>query len=139
MINPSLKHPFRAEIRSARNITSQDELKIFVSSLLRQRKHPLPDEKYVVERGTVWRGLEEVYRKCTNFDRRGRLSLNEAANILSRENERLSTDLDVVNLKVSQGTAVQQFDQRLAAQLEDAGNEEPVQQLEYALTVIKRG
>lgn len=94
----------------------------------------MPDEKYVVERGTVWRGLEEVYRKCTNFDRRGRLSLNEAANILSRENERLSTDLDVVHLKVSQGTAVQQFDQRLAAQLEDAGNEEPVQQLEYALT-----
>ena len=48
MINPSLKYPFRAEIRSARGITSQDELKIFISSLLRQMKHPLPDEKYVV-------------------------------------------------------------------------------------------
>ena len=133
MINPSVKYPYCLEIRSAGNISSQDELKIFLSSLLRQNKCPLPDKKYVAERATVWRGLEEIYIGCTNFDRHSRLSLREAANIMSRENKRVSSDLDVVHLKVSQASAVQQFDQRLAFQLKDNANEEPAEQLECFL------
>ena len=53
---------------------------------------------------------------------------------MSRENKRVSTDLDVLNLNVSQATAVQQFDQRLAAQLKDNVSEElPAKQFECAL------
>ena len=124
MINPSVKYPYRSEIRSAESISSQDELKIFLSSLLRQKKLPLLDEKYVAQRATVWRGLEEIYRRCGNFDRHSQLSLRGAANIISREDKRVSTDLDVLHLKVNQATAVQQFDQRLAAQLKDNVREE---------------
>ena len=76
IINPSVKYPYRSEIRSAGNISSQDQLKIFISSLLRQKKLPLYDDKYAVERATVWRGLEEIYRGCANFDRHSRLSLD---------------------------------------------------------------
>ena len=63
MINPSLKHPFILEMRLAQQkITSQEELKVFVHSLLSQGKHPLPDKKYEVECATVWRGLEGDYK-----------------------------------------------------------------------------
>lgn len=133
LINPSVKYPYRSEIRSAGNISSQDQLKIFISSLLRQKKLPLYDDKYAVERATVWRGLEEIYRGCANFDRHSRLSLEEAATILCRESKRVSDDLDVVHLKVSQATAVQQFDHRLAVQLEGNTDEKPAEQMECAL------
>ena len=53
LINPSVKYPYRSEIRLARNVSSQDQLKIFISSLVSQKKLPLADEKYAVERGTV--------------------------------------------------------------------------------------
>ena len=32
IINPSAKYPYRSEIRSAGNVFSQDQLKIFISS-----------------------------------------------------------------------------------------------------------
>ena len=52
-INLSLKCPYLF-VRSEGNIGKycQDELKRFISSLLRRGKHPL-DEKYEVERATV--------------------------------------------------------------------------------------
>ena len=119
MINPSLKHPFILEMRSAQQkITSQEELKVFVRSLLSQGKHPLPDKKYEVERATVWRGLEGVYKACTNFDRKSRLSLKEVATIMRQENKRFLRDVDVVHLGISQGTAVQCFDEQHAMQLQ---------------------
>ena len=102
MINPSVKYPYCSEIQSAESISLQDELKIFLFSLLHQKKSPLPDEKYVAQHATIWTGLEEIYRHCANFDRHSRLSLREVANIMSREDKRASSDLDVLHLKVSQ-------------------------------------
>lgn len=133
MINPNLKHPFRLEIRSAGSISSQEGLKKFICSQLSQRKHPLPDKKYEVERATVWIGLESVYRGCVDFDRTSRLSLKDAGEILSEDNERASHDLDVFPLKVSQATAVQQFDERIAIELNETERKDP-QQLESSLT-----
>lgn len=66
---------------------------------------------------TVWYDLEKVYRGFTNFDRNRRLSLQEAGHILRRQHER-SRDLQVVNLKVSQATALEEFDARVAAGME---------------------
>jgi len=123
LINPSLKCPYLVEVRSEGNIGCQDELKRFISSLLRRGKHPLPDEKYEVERATVWCALEEVYKGCVNFNRQSRLSLDKAATILSREEK----DFDVIPLKISQATAVEQFDQKLATYLHEAGHEEALQ------------
>lgn len=123
LINPSLKCPYLLEVRSEGNIGCQDELNRFISSLLRRGKHPLPDEKYEVERATVWCALEEVYKGCVNFNRQSRLSLDKAATILSREEK----DFDVIPLKISQATAVEQFDQKLATHLHEAGHEEAVQ------------
>ena len=117
MINPSLKFPYRSEIRSAGCVSSQEELKKFICSLFRQKKHPLPDTNYEVQRATVWCGLEEVYRRCVNFDRHHRMPLEEAAKILKRSSDGLSENVDVVHLKVSQGTATERFDQRMAARL----------------------
>ena len=79
-------------------------MKSFVSSLLHQKKYPLADEKYVVQHPTIWRGLEEVHK---------------GAEIMSRENGRVSTDLDIMHLKVSQSKAVKQFNCSLAVQLKD--------------------
>ena len=41
--------------------------------------------------------------------------------------------MDVLHLKVSQVTAVQQFDQQLAVQLKDNASEEPAKQLKCVL------
>lgn len=119
MINPSLKYPFLTEIKSRGNISTHDQVKSFVSSLLHRKKYPLADEKYVVQHPTIWRGLEEVHKGYTNFDWSSRLSLKDAAEIMSRENGRVSTDLDVMHLKVSQSKAVKQFNCSLAVQLKD--------------------
>ena len=65
--------------------------------------------------------------------RHSRLSLEEAATILSRENKRVSDDPDVMHLRVSQAKAVQQFDHRFAVQLKDNATDEPAEQSENAL------
>lgn len=116
LINPSLKCPYLLEVRSEGNIGCQDELKRFISSLLRRGKHPVPDEKYEVERATVWCALDEVYKGCVNFNPQSRLSLHKAATILSTEEK----EFDVIPLKISQATAVEQFDQELDTHLHEA-------------------
>ena len=116
MLNPSLKTPYVIEVRSE-GVNSQEQLKKFIRSLLEEQKHPLQDVKYDIDRATVWYDLEKVYRGFTNFDRNRRLSLQEAGQILRRRHER-SRDLQVVNLKVSQATALEEFDARVAAGME---------------------
>ena len=74
LINPSLKCPYLLEVRSEGNIGCQDELKRFISSLLRREKHPVPDEKCEVERAILWCALDEVYKGCVNFNPQSRLS-----------------------------------------------------------------
>ena len=108
MLNPSLKTPYVIEVRSE-GVNSQEQLKKFIRSLLEEQKHPLQDVKYDIDRATVWYDLEKVYRGFTNFDRNRRLSLQEAGQILRRRHER-SRDLQVVNLKVSQATALEEFE-----------------------------
>lgn len=71
----------------------------------------------------MWCALEEVFKGCVNFNRQSRLPLDKAATILSREEK----DLDVLPLKISQATAVEQFDQKLATHLHEAGHGEAVQ------------
>ena len=93
-------------------------MKEFIVSLLQKEKLPLQDEKYAIDRATVWCELEKVYRGCTNFARKERMPLQEAAQILARRQDRFSRDVQVVNLRVSQATALEEFDQRLAAKLE---------------------
>ena len=119
MINPSLKYPYRSEIRSAGCVSSPEELKKFICSLFRQKKHPLPDTNYEIQRATVWCGLKEVYSGCVNFERHHRMPLEEAAKILKRGSNGLSENVDVVHLKVSQGTATEHCDQRIAARLKE--------------------
>ena len=82
MINPSLKYPFCSEIRSVGRINSQEDLKKFIGSLLREEKHPLQDTNYEIQRATVWCGLEEVYKGCVKFEPHCRLPLDEAAKIM---------------------------------------------------------
>ena len=118
MLNPSLKTPYIMEVRSEGGVSSQEKLKEFIVSLLQKQKLPLQDEKYAIDRATVWCELEKVYRGCTNFARKERLPLQEAAQILARRQDRFSRDVQVVNLRVSQATALEEFDQRLAAKLE---------------------
>ena len=108
MLNPSLKTPYVIEVRSE-GVNSQEQLKKFIRSLLEEQKHPLQDVKYDIDRATVWYDLEKVYRGFTNFDRNQRLSLQEAGQILRRRHER-SRDLQVVNLKVSRATALEEFE-----------------------------
>lgn len=123
LINSSLKYPFRSEIRSAGGISCQEELRKFICSLLIQKKHPLQDPKYEVQRATVWSGLEEVYNGCVNFNRNCGMSLEEAADIKESSLD-LSEYVDVVHLKVSQGTAIEQLDQQLAFRLKDTAEHE---------------
>ena len=107
-INPSLKTPYVIEVRSE-GVNSQEQLKKFIRSLLEEQKHSLQDVKYDIDRATVLYDLEKVYRGFTNFDRNRRLSLQEAGQILRRRHER-SRDLQVVNLKVSQATTLEEFE-----------------------------
>lgn len=118
LINPSLKCPYILDIRSAEGVSSQEELKTFVTSLLAAEKRPLQDLKYEIHRATAWYELEKVYLGCTKFDRQQRLSLEEAGLVLVRRQERFSTDTEIIHLKVSQATALENFDHQVAVELE---------------------
>ena len=118
MINPSLKCPYILEILSAGGVSSQEELKKLIISLLATEKRPLQDVKYELDRATAWCDLENVYRGFTKFDRQQRLTLEEAGWILSRREGRFSRDIEVIHLKVSQATSLERFDLKMAAELE---------------------
>lgn len=47
-------------------------------------------------------------------------TLEEAGRILSRREGRLSRDIEVINLKISQATSIEHFDQKMAAELESS-------------------
>ena len=118
LLNPSLKSPYILEMRSE-GVRNQEQLKKFITELLRKEKLPQHDEKYDVDRATVWFALEEVCRGCLNFNRDKRFSLQEAAHLLARRQERFSMDFQVINLRVSQATALEQFDQKAAEELQE--------------------
>lgn len=111
VINSSLKFRYRSEIRSARCVSSPEELKKFICSLFRQKKHPLPDTNYEIQRATVYCGLEDVYSGCVNFERHHRMPLKEAAKILKRSSDSPPENVHVVHLNVSQGTGIENFDE----------------------------
>ena len=66
------------------------------------------------------RGGVYTYLRDASTSTGRRLSLDKAATISSRE-------VDVIPLKISQATSVEQFDQKLATHLHEAGHEEAVQ------------
>ena len=118
LLNPSLKSPYILEMR-AEGVRTQEQLKKFITELLRNEKLPQHDEKYDIDRATVWFALEEVFRGCLNFNREKRLSLQEAAQILARRHDRFSMDFQVINLRVSQATALEHFDQKVAVEFQE--------------------
>ena len=103
LLNPSLKSPYILEMRSE-GVRNREQLKKFITELLRKEKLPQHDEKYDVDRASVWFALEEVCQGCLNFNRR---------------QERFSMDFQVINLRVSQATALEQFDQKAAEELQE--------------------
>ena len=118
LLNPSLKSPYVLEMR-AEGVRTQEQLKKFITELLRKEKLPQHDKKYDIDRATVWFALEEVFRGCLNFNREKRLSLQEAAQILARRHDRFSMDFQVINLRVSQATALEHFDQKVAVDFQE--------------------
>lgn len=117
MINPSLKCPYILYMRSAGGVSSQEELKKLIISLLATEKLPLQDVKYELDRTSAWCDLAKVYRGCTKFDRQQRFTLEEAGRILSRREGRFSRDIEDINLKISLATSIEHFDQKVAAEL----------------------
>lgn len=69
LLNPSLKSPYILEMR-AEGVRTQEQLKKFITELLRKEELPQHDKKYDIDRATVWFALEEVFRGCLNFNKR---------------------------------------------------------------------
>ena len=117
LLSPSLKSPYILEMR-AEGVRTQEQLKKFITKLLRKEELPQHNKKYI-DCATVWFALEEVFRGCLNFNREKRLSLQEAAQILARRHDRFSMDFQVINLRVSQATALEHFDQKVAVDFQE--------------------
>ena len=118
LLNPSLKSPYILEMR-AEGVRTQEQLKKFITKLLQKEELPQHNKKYDIDCATVWFALEEVFRGCLNFNREKRLSLKEAAQILARRHDRFSMDFQVINLRVSQATALEHFDQKVAVDFQE--------------------
>ena len=117
LLNSSLESPYILEMR-AEGVRTQEQLKKFITKLLRKEELPQHNKKYI-DCATVWFALEEVFRGCLNFNREKRLSLQEAAQILARRHDRFSMDFQVINLRVSQATALEHFDQKVAVDFQE--------------------
>ena len=118
LLNPSLKSPYILEMQ-AEGVRTQEQLKKFITELLRKEELPQHNKKYNIDCATVWFALEEVFRGCLNFNREKRLSLQEAAQILVRRHDRFSMDFQVINLRVSQATTLEHFDQKVAVDFQE--------------------
>ena len=94
----------------------------FVSNLLRDNRRPLTDAKYNKHRAREWSSLEEVYLGCTNWDPTKRLSILAVEKILSREYS-VSKNCDQFKLSVTQSTATELNDRRVAFKLQCSGRE----------------
>lgn len=70
----------------------------------------------------MWCALEEVYKGWIGRQAES-MVLRQSSPILSREEK----DFDVIPLKISQATAKEQFDQKLATHLHETGHEEALQ------------
>ena len=117
MINPNLKCPYLLEIRSCeKNIQTQEDVYNFVGNRLRQRKRPMSDIKYNLSHATIWSCLEEVYIGCTSFDSDMRFSLRDVEEVLNGKYD-VDNTCDVVKMKVTQTTAIEQMDHQVAIKL----------------------
>ena len=88
----------------------------------------MQDAKYEIARATIWRELENVFRGCVKLKREKRFSLDESSAILKRdEDQHFRTNMDFIQLKVSQASAEEQFDEQLASQFEERGSNNIVQ------------
>ena len=117
MINPNLKRPYLLEIRSSeKNIQTQEDVQNFVGNRLRQKERPVSDIKYNLSRATVWSCLGEVYIRCTSFDFNMRFSLREVEEVLNDKYD-VDNTYDVVKMKFTQATAIEQMDHQVAIKL----------------------
>ena len=116
MINPNLKCPYLLEIRSSKkNIQTQD-VQNFVGNRLRQKERPVSDIKYNLSRAAVWSCLEEAYIGCTSFEPNMRFSLRDVEEVLNGKYD-VDNTCDVVKMKVTQTTAIEQMDHQVAIKL----------------------
>ena len=115
LLNPSLKSPYILEMR-AEGVRTQEQLKKFITELLRKEKLPQHDKKYDIDRATVWFALEEVFRGCL---KRNACPYKRQPKFLARRHDRFSMDFQVINLRVSQATALEHFDQKVAVDFQE--------------------
>ena len=116
MVNLNLKCAYLLEIRSSQEkIKTQEEVEKFVGNRLRMKERPVSDSKYV-SHATVWSCLEEAYIGCTSFDPDMRFSLRDVEEVLNGTYNVANT-CDVVKLKVTQSTAIEQMDHHVANKL----------------------
>ena len=126
MINPNLKSPYILAIRSRGGISSQEELKSFITSYVRSERYPMQDAKYEIARATVWRELENVFRGCVKLKREKQFSLDESSAILKRDEDQHFRS-NIYSTERQQASAEEQFDEQLASQFEERGSNDIVQ------------
>ena len=89
-----------------------DDVKMFVSELLRKEAKPVMDSKYQKQRATVWREIEAVHLAATTFSARARPTLEELDAIL-----KMPDHCDCCfNLKFSQNSALEKSDAQIAVE-----------------------
>ena len=97
----------------------------------------MPDTNDEIQWAMVWCRLDEVYKGFVNFEPHCRLPLDEEAKIMKGSSDSISRHIDIVHLKVSQGTAIEEFIQQIAACLMETAEHEDLKspvQVESALT-----
>lgn len=114
MINPNLLRPYCEESESLGTAFNSEILKFF----MQQQRLPKHNTKYEALQVTEWWQLEETFHLCTQFDPNLRPT---AVEVLSMLTDDLESSLVVKSLKVSQNTALEISDSKLALQL--GGNE----------------
>ncbi|KAK3712178.1 hypothetical protein QZH41_005805 [Actinostola sp. cb2023] len=123
MINPNIKCPYLIEIKSAKsNNLKAGDIKMFISDLQRSKKLPTQDSKYETDRATIWSSLEEAYIGCTSFDPTKRLSLEDIEKLLTEKRDIFQCS-DVMKLKISQNTALEQTDYDVARKCSEGINQ----------------
>ena len=117
MLNPDLQYPYEVECKN-QLCRDQSVFQSFLKNKYDKKEKPMMSSKYDNTRAIHWLKILELYELCTSFDPSVRQSFSGP---VFRKLVEASIVPQYYNLKLSQASALENFDRRVAAMVENDG------------------
>ena len=124
LTNPALHYPYQEELLKERSSNAFKDIMECLREILRRSRRPLYTEMYEVQQATVWNDVLNLHEAFTEFDITKRnCSMGDAIATLEGS---LPSLCENINLSISQSTALEAGDYKVAKMLSDGVSISPL-------------